>query len=896
MTHRKGAVWTERLLVVMILVSLAGTLNLVLAVHRRAASLSTTSPAQASKFAPPPALPDSPPLAKAAVSHPSPPQPVGRTKATASWQTRPSPHPDAPVEAPTVKILAGMTSAMGKEIDATREADRRAAKLETARLAAVAESSRWKRRESLVKQQIATLTQRADRLEQDALALDAERDVLARERDVLKAALTKVSQRSRSAVLPYKGPNGTWRRPIVLECTGGVAKLQPRGPTFSMLDLSPLIHPRSSPVVLAIAREMLHIERADTPDGAPAVPYLVFLVRPNGIRPYYEARARLEPLGIAFGYELIEQDLVVEIPDFDDLTTWDGTVPLDEPAVAATAGKTRSGWPSTTQSEPGEIAVEPSRRPGERETGIAWGQNPGPGNRPGSAAGARSDEGSPEDFVWPTHARLADPGGGPGSNAAPWGAGDDARIGGSPGPSPTVAGPTPGSSSAFREGEGRPGGGAAWIGSPPSMGTTPLRGGRPGSTLPLGGGSASRDRHSVTSGKGLAGLGTSGTGALPDLEPTGDAASLPSLPAWDGSMSGSAASGGSPNRFAAVGGVGLSSPGDPPSATTERGIGVPVPADGPDQPGRAAPAPPGPASTAPDAGGWGRYPVFGSAAGRVRSNAGAGADSSSETSDSPAATAAGNLAIPQGGRSSAAGSDSASGPLARSNATESWPVSPFGPSLTASASGSASASTTGWGSSPESSGPQSAPSPFAGLTSSPASTSSRNASSSLGGQPGSSGNPSAASGLSLPSFNLNPDPDSEPDSLKGFVLPSLSPPDRPPGAIEVPFEIVVVCRRDDLLLHPGGYRLTAQALQEGGGKGSSMESLLKRELRAMVRRRAQVDPLIRPRPSLRFLVETDGATTFWTARRQLLFSGLDWPMSLQVAGPQGQHVLNGETW
>ena len=80
---------------------------------------------------------------------------------------------------------------------------------------------------------------------------------------------------------------------------------------------------------------MLHIQASDTPDGVAAVPYLVFLVRPNGIRPYYEARTCLEPLGIAFGYELIEQDLVVDIPDFDNLATWDGSVPLDMPVEPA---------------------------------------------------------------------------------------------------------------------------------------------------------------------------------------------------------------------------------------------------------------------------------------------------------------------------------------------------------------------------------------------------------------------------------------------------------------------------------------------------------------------------------------------------------------------------------
>ena len=89
-------------------------------------------------------------------------------------------------------------------------------------------------------------------------------------------------------------------------------------------------------MVLAIAREMLRINRAGSPDGSPVVPYLgAFLVRPNGIRPYYEVRARLEPLGIAFGYELVEQDLVVDIPDYDDLTTWDGTKRLDLPELAS---------------------------------------------------------------------------------------------------------------------------------------------------------------------------------------------------------------------------------------------------------------------------------------------------------------------------------------------------------------------------------------------------------------------------------------------------------------------------------------------------------------------------------------------------------------------------------
>jgi hypothetical protein len=168
------------------------------------------------------------------------------------------------------------------------------------------------------------------------------------------------------------------------------------------------------------------------------------------------------------------------------------------------------------------------------------------------------------------------------------------------------------------------------------------------------------------------------------------------------------------------------------------------------------------------------------------------------------------------------------------------------------------------------------------------------ASGSLSGAQPPSSMPAGASGLSLPALSANPDPDSEPDALKGLALPPIDT-HRQPGAIDVPFEIVVVCRRDDLLLHPGGYRITAQALQAGAGKGDNPEGLLHRELRAIVRRRAQVDPLIRPKPRVKFLVETAGGTTFWIARQQLTFSGPDWPMTVQVAGPQAGYLLDERT-
>ncbi|HMB05414.1 MAG TPA: hypothetical protein VKP69_16965, partial [Isosphaeraceae bacterium] len=89
------------------------------------------------------------------------------------------------------------------------------------------------------------------------------------------------------------------------------------------------------------------------------------------------------------------------------------------------------------------------------------------------------------------------------------------------------------------------------------------------------------------------------------------------------------------------------------------------------------------------------------------------------------------------------------------------------------------------------------------------------------------------------------------------------------------FEIVVACGPDGVVIHPGGYHLSPKALK-------SKDGMLTKELRSVVRLRQQVDLMIRPRPSIRFLVEPGGNDTYWDARRQTLMSGLDWPITLQV--------------
>jgi hypothetical protein len=97
-----------------------------------------------------------------------------------------------------------------------------------------------------------------------------------------------------------------------------------------------------------------------------------------------------------------------------------------------------------------------------------------------------------------------------------------------------------------------------------------------------------------------------------------------------------------------------------------------------------------------------------------------------------------------------------------------------------------------------------------------------------------------------------------------------------PRSVEVPLELVVACGADGIVIHPGGYRLSLTSLKRDRG--------LRRDLVTIVRNYAMIDPLVRPRPRLKFLVEPGGGESYAEARRQTVLTNLDWPVQLQVAG------------
>jgi hypothetical protein len=154
--------------------------------------------------------------------------------------------------------------------------------------------------------------------------LARQRQRLAAEIDSARSERTIAERRAAGSlsVLPSKTPNGSWRRPIPIECVDGRAIVRPNGPSFAMIDLVGARGNAPNLIGRAVLEIASRVPGARSPDGSPAVPFILFLVRPDGIRAYYDARASLEPLGIAFGYELVDQDTPLDFPDLENPAEW----------------------------------------------------------------------------------------------------------------------------------------------------------------------------------------------------------------------------------------------------------------------------------------------------------------------------------------------------------------------------------------------------------------------------------------------------------------------------------------------------------------------------------------------------------------------------------------------
>ncbi len=140
----------------------------------------------------------------------------------------------------------------------------------------------------------------------------------------------------------------------------------------------------------------------------------------------------------------------------------------------------------------------------------------------------------------------------------------------------------------------------------------------------------------------------------------------------------------------------------------------------------------------------------------------------------------------------------------------------------------------------------------------------------------------------MPSFSMNPPPSqgqNQSDNRPQRSTARFGPPSRE-TVVDVPLNLVVACERDGVVIHPGGYRLSNAALNRPGA--------LVRDLQTIVHNHALIDPSVRPQPRVQFLIESGGAETYQVARRQTILSGMNWPVTLRIAGPPPPTVFPKE--
>lgn len=120
------------------------------------------------------------------------------------------------------------------------------------------------------------------------------------------------------AIVPYKGPNGTFRQPIFVECTQEGILLQPEGIQLNPEDfISPDDLGNPLAAALRAAREYLNAKAVQSGQSIPPDPYPLIVVRPDGLNNYYLARRAITSWDADFGYVFVKQDLPLEFPAID---------------------------------------------------------------------------------------------------------------------------------------------------------------------------------------------------------------------------------------------------------------------------------------------------------------------------------------------------------------------------------------------------------------------------------------------------------------------------------------------------------------------------------------------------------------------------------------------------
>ena len=647
--------------------------------------------------------------------------------------------------------------------------------------------------------------------------VDEERSRQERDLARLEAVLARVSaERERDkqtfSIVPYRGKQGENRKPLYIECTA-------RGLVFlpDRLEVDPVAHPRRA--LDEIDRRADEQNRRHQAMGIPVSrrPYLMLLVRPEGIGAYYRFQVLTRPYDIDFGYELVDADWVLDIPPEPGQEVAGSPPSVPKGAPGATVARSNGVRLSGGQPGSGGFDFQPGALvPGDGSGGSGSGHGQGPAN--GALVGQGNGNRSP---------LVSGSGGagginfGAGSGAGP---GQGTGIGGIPGGAGT-------------------GNGVGIQGGFPGAGVAPGSGGSPGGGIPgpgLGGGPGlgQAGMPGVPGAVGTGGVGTGIAGGLENRSGNGDIpGAVPPRLGLEFDGGGSPSGGGS--GLSGNGGRAPSGGGSGPSVVG--GGGSPSGAGSGDEPS-------GNGSGAGGTGGSGGVGLGGgspSGSGSGNRN-GSGSPSGTDTGlagggGSPPGSGSSSESSGAGGTTGAAGAGMAGSPGAGTPGAGMVLGNPGGPL-----------------------GPITGPPPLPPPNPTRPDQRRDDDQPSPGGASG-SGSPSGIAGGA--SGGGLPDPDAEDLAPLGRVLvplpraPEKNPPSRPMKLAKLsgPVELVmfVECRADGATVHPGGRKFGIAELS------SANNPLIEELKRQMDRRQALARPgELLPKPHVRYLVWNDGLRSY----------------------------------
>lgn len=229
------------------------------------------------------------------------------------------------------------------------------------------------------------------------------------EKEQKRKEVEQKNKPKRMSIIPHRGKNGTMQQPIYVECRADKVVILPEGIEFSDDDF---IAAKSAGNPLdASLRAVREYFAVKTKESGSNAPYPLFIVRPGGDIAFLKARAAIVSWEDEFGYELVDDTVVLEYPPADPklaelLTRASNDARKRQEALArALPGRFRSG---NSGSGSGSPTASQSNGGGAAGAGLGGAGSKNGSNRFGSAQGAKPQDGTAEPGVGGPDSRFVD--------------------------------------------------------------------------------------------------------------------------------------------------------------------------------------------------------------------------------------------------------------------------------------------------------------------------------------------------------------------------------------------------------------------------------------------------------------------------------------------------------